>query len=131
MLLCLVFSFIFLFGNVFSVQAESIQEQQSLKQRLDQKEYSDEIAECKIYYRVTNTDNDGNGKIVWTVGKREFKMAKKPWYQSQDDYIFGPSNVVISNDKKSAKIFVTLYREGFGFWNGIEKFNLTFELKVN
>ena len=128
---CLIFSFIFLFGNVFSVQAESIQEQQTLQQCIDPKEYPNEIAECKVYYRVKNINNNGNGKIIWTVGEREFRMAKKPWYQSQDDYRFGPSNVKISEDRKSAKIFVTVSRDGFGFWNGVEKFNLTFELKIN
>ncbi len=131
LLFCLVLSFIFLFGNVFWVQAESIQEQQTLQQCIDPKEYPKEIAECKVFYRVKNTDNGGNGKIIWTVGERAFEMAKKPWYQAQYDYVFGPSNVKISADKKSAKIFVTVSRDGFGFWNGVEKFDLTFELKLN
>ena len=126
--ICLVFSFIFLFGNFFSVHAESVREQQTLQQCIDPKEYPNEIAECIVYYRVKN---DGNGKLIWTVGEREFRMAKSPWYMFQSDYKFGPSNVKISTDRKSAKIFVTVYRDGFGFWNGIEKFNLTFELKVN
>ena len=131
LLFCLVLSFIFLFGNVFWVQAESIQEQQTLQQCIDPKEYPKEIAECKVFYRVKNTDNGGNGKIIWTVGERDFNMLEKPWYQFQDNYEFGPSNVKISADRKSAKIFVTLTRDGFGFWNWGEKINLTLELKIN
>lgn len=131
LLFCLVFSFIFLFGNVLSVQAESIQEQQTLQQCIDPKEYPNEIAECKVYYRVKNTDNNGGEKIIWTIGEREFRMVEKPWYQPQGDYKFGPSNVKISADRKSAKVFVTLTRDGFGFWNWGEKINLTFELKIN
>ena len=123
---CLIFSFIFLFGNVFSVQAESIQEQQTLQQCIDPKKYPNEIAECKVYYRVKNGE-----KMIWTIGEREFKMVKEPWYQHSDDYKFGPSNVKISADRKSAKIFVTLTRDGFGFWNWGEKINLTLELKIN
>ena len=125
---CLIFSFIFLFGNVFSVQAESIQEQQTLQQCIDPKKYPNEIAECIVDYRVKDNNN---GKIIWTVGERKFRMVKKPWYQFQDDYKFGPSNVKLSADKKSAEIFVTLTRDGFGFWNHGEKINLTFELKIN
>ena len=131
LLFCLVFSFIFFFFYVLSVQAESIQEQQTLQQCIDPKEYPNEIAECKVYYRVKNTDNNGGEKIIWTVGERDFNMLEKPWYQFQDDYKFGPSNVKISADKKSAEIFVTLTRDGFGFWNHGEKINLTFELKIN
>ena len=128
LLFCLVLSFVFLLGNVFSVQAESIQKQQTLQQCIDPKEYPNEIAECIVYYRVKD---DANGKIIWTIGQREFRMAKEPWYQSKRDYVFGPSKFEISRDRKTAKIFVTVSRDGFGFWNGIEKFNLTFELKVN
>ncbi|MBQ9491713.1 MAG: hypothetical protein IJU86_02945 [Firmicutes bacterium] len=128
LLFCLVLSFVFLLGNVFSVQAESIQKQQTLQQCIDPKEYPNEIAECIVYYRVKN---DANGKIIWTIGQREFRMAKKPLYQSKNDYTFGPSKFEISRDRKTAKIFVTVSRDGFGFWNGKEEFNLTFELKVN
>lgn len=131
LLFCLVFSFMFLFSNIFSVQAESIQEQQSLQQCIDPKEYPNEIAECKVYYRVKNINNNGGKKIIWTIGERNFSMKKSPWYMSQDDYQFGPSNVRISADRKSAEIFVTLTRDGFGFWNWGEKINLTFELKIS
>ena len=128
---CLILSFIFLFGNVFSVQAESIQEQQTLQQCIDPKKYPNEIAECKVCYRVNNKNNNGGEKIIWTIGKREFSMVEKPLYQFQYDYKFGPSNVKISADGKSAEIFVTLTRDGFGFWNHGEKINLTFELKIS
>ena len=128
LLFCLVLSFVFLLGNVFSVQAESIQKQQTLQQCIDPKEYPNEIAECIVYYRVKD---DANGKIIWTIGQREFRMAKKPLYQSKSDYTFGPSKFEISRDRKTAKIFVTVSRDGFGFWNGKEKFNLTFELNLN
>ena len=149
LLFCLVFSFVLLFSSVFSVQAaEAIKErqilppyigpnveivgfmlrQQTLQQCIDPQEYPNEIAECIVYYRVKD---DANGKIIWTIGQREFRMAKEPWYQSKRDYVFGPSKFEISRDRKTAKIFVTVSRDGFGFWNGKEKFNLTFELKVN
>ena len=149
LLFCLVFSFVLLFSSVFSVQAaEAIKErqilppyigpnveivgfmlrQQTLQQCIDPEEYPNEIAECVVDYRVKNYINEG---IIWEFGEIEFRMAKKPWYQRQYDYKFGPSNVKLSADKKSAEIFVTLTRDGFGFWNHGEKINLTFELKIN
>ena len=131
LLFCLIFSFIFLFGNTFLLQAESIQEQQTLQKCIDSKKYPKEIAECTVYYRVKNINNDSEKEVIWTIGERKFRMAKKPWYQSQHDYVFSPSVVKISADRKSAKIFVTVSRNGFGFWNGVEKFDLTFELKLN
>ena len=131
LLFCLIFSFIFLFGNTFLLQAGSMQERQTLQKCIDSKKYPKEIAECAVYYRVKNINNDSEKEVIWTIGERKFRMAKKPWYQSQYDYVFTPSDVIISKNKKSAKIFVSVYRDGFGFWNGVEKFDLTFELKLN
>ena len=69
LLFCLVFSFIFLFGNVLSVQAESIQEQQTLQQCIDPKEYPNEIAECKV--------STGEKTQTIMVGKKLFGQSVK------------------------------------------------------
>ena len=132
LLFCLIFSFIFFFGSVFSVQAGGVvQDSKVMKQCIDQNEYPNEIVECVVNYTTQDIRNHGEKKIIWNVDNVEFRMERKAWYRSKSDYIFGPSNFEISSDRKTAKIFVTVSRDGFGFWNGIEEFNLTFELNVN
>lgn len=129
-LFCLVFSFTLLFGSVSLVQAtDSIQEKQSLKQCIDSKEYPEEIAQCEVNYTVKNINENDEQKIILAIGNREFDMAKIPWYQNKSQYRFGASSVKISDDKKYARIFVSVYRNGF--WGGTEKFDLIFEFKVN
>ena len=129
LLFCLVFSFIFLFGNVFSVQAGTAREEQKLKQCIDQKDYPNEIVECAVDYTVQSIRNNGEKKIIWNINNMEFLIKEKPWYKLESSYEFDNAYAEIHKNKDFALIHVSVYRAKF--WGGKEKFNLTFELKVN
>ncbi len=125
LLFCLVFSLIFLFGNVFSVQAAlitNVYDDQVLEQSLDQKHPDKEVVVCSLDYV---TLDDGEQEIILDI------KDINGWVRnSQPDnwYRFLGSNYKISDDGLSAKIFISVYR----IYNGNnEKFDLTFELKAN
>ena len=125
LLFCLVFSFIFLFGSVFSVQAEDFtHESQSLKLPLGSGAYSAEIVKCVVDY---TTQNDGEKKIIRSIDKTNFNV----WDPLDDcHYEFGNVHTEISEDRCSALIHVTVTRILYS--TKYEKeFDLTFELKVN
>ena len=122
LLFCLVFSFIFLFGSVFSVQAEDFtHKSQSLKLPLGSGACAAEIVRCVVDY---TTQNDGEKKIIRSIDKTEFS-AWDPF----DEYIYEFEHAYeISKNGDSALIHVTVIRT-LKSTQYKEKFNLTFELK--
>lgn len=122
LLFCLVFSFIFLFGSVFSVQAEDFtHESQSLKLPLGSGAYSAEIVKCVVDY---TTQNDGEKKIIRSIDNTEFSV-----WAPFDEYIYEFEHAYeISKNGDSALIHVTVIRT-LKSTQYKEKFNLTFELK--
>lgn len=129
LLLCLVFSFIFLFGNVFSVEAAISHESQVMQQCIDQKDYADEIVECVVDYTVQNIRNHGERKIIFRLDNTNFRIAEKPLYMWDDLYRFDHKHVVFEG-RDSALIYVSVYRKS-GIFLREKRFDLTFELKVN
>lgn len=130
LLFCLIFSFIFLFGSVSPVSAAVTKERQTLKQCIDQKEYSNEIIECVVDYTTQNIRNNGNRKIIWSINNMNFRIAEHPWYTWDNLYRFGDACAKISENKDFALIHVTVYRKS-GVLFKEKKFDLTFELKIN
>ena len=125
LLFCLVFSLIFLFGNVFSVQAAlitNVYDDQVLEQSLDQKHPDKEVVVCSLDYV---TLDDGEQEIILDIKDINGWVRNSQldnWYRCLG------SNYKISDDGLSAKIFMSVYR----IYNGKnEKFDLTFELKAN
>ena len=131
LLFCLVFSFVFLFGGVFSVEASEVtNETQSIINCIDQKEFPDEIIECKLSYTAQHIRNDGERKIIWEIKNIEFNVAKRPWYMWDSLYRFDHTNATIGSNKTSAKIFVSVYRKS-GIFLKEKRFDLTFDLNLN
>lgn len=125
LLFCLVFSFIFLFGSVFSVQAEDFtSKRQSLRLPLGPEGFMDEIVECVVDY---TTQNNGEKRIIEGIDKTKF-YARDPF--DECDYKFGNVHTEISEDRGSALIHVTVTRI-LCSTKYEKKFDLTFELKVN
>ena len=122
LLFCLVFSFIFLFGSVFSVQAEDFtHESQSLKLPLGSGAYTAEIVKCVVDY---TTQNNGEKRIIRSIDKTEFFV-----WAPFDEYIYEFEHAYeISKNGDSALIHVTVIRT-LKSTQYKEKFNLTFELK--
>ena len=136
LLLCLIFSFIFLFSNVFSVQAATdvtnihLYENQ-LEQPLYAKYPNDEVAVCKFSYI---TVNNGEQEIIWRIQDIDGWIKNNRHPDIYHYRLLGrKSNYEISEDGTSVKIFVTMerYKEFFIFPFREKEFNLTFEFKVN
>ncbi len=131
LLFCLIFSFIFFFGNVFSVQAGGVvQDSKVMKQCIDQNEYPNEIVECVINYTMQDIRNHGEKKIIWSVDDVKCRIAKHPCYMWDSLYRFNLKDVKICEKKNSALIYVTVYRIS-GICCQEKEFDLTFELKLN
>lgn len=129
--ICLVFSFIFLFGSIVSVQAADFShEVQTLEQRIDQKDYSNEIVECVAYYTTQNIRNHGEKKIIYNVDDVKFRIVKHPWYMWDNLYRFDHAYAKIGEERDSALIYVSVYRKSGIFFQD-KRFDLTFELKLN
>ncbi len=133
LLFCLVFSFIFLFGSIFSVQAGHaalVKESQVLKQCIAEDDYPNEKVECTVDYVVQNIRNNGEKKIILSIDNVKCRIAKHSWNRWDSLYRFDTSQVEISKDKNSALIHVSVYRIS-GILLQEKKIDLTFELKVN
>lgn len=128
--ICLVFSFIFLFGSIFSVQAAISHEVQTLKQCIEQKDCSNEIVECVTYYTTQNIRNHGERKIIYSIDDVNFRIVRHPWYMWNSLYRFDHAYAKIGEKRDSALIYVSVYRKS-GIFLQEKRFDLTFELKVN
>ena len=131
LLFCLVLSFVFLFGGVFSVEAsEVINETQLIEEYINKEEYPGEIIGCEVSYTAQHIRNGCEKKIIWEIQPPKFSIVKCPWYMWNELYRFDNVNVKISADRTSAKIFVSVYRKS-GIFLDEKKFDLTFDLNLN
>lgn len=132
LLFYLFFSFIFLFVNIFSVQAEPaihVYEDQVLEQSLDPKHADKEVVACSFCYTIQN--NDGREVIV---SIDNIKVWMRNHGDGSDTHTYGPYLYEfydicseISNNGSYAEIFISIWRH----YNKYEKFDLTFEFQLN
>lgn len=134
--LCLVFSFIFLFGNIFSVQAATdthIYIEQELKQFLDSGNANKEVIVCNFSYTTIDID-DGNGEreVILSINDIKGSVENPGWYDFGRGvngpyiYEFHDIGYEVSKNGLSAKIFMNVWRCG---WT-CKKFDLMFKFKI-
>lgn len=131
-LLCLIFSFVFFFSNVFQVEAATyvnIYKDTVLEKRLDPEDPDSPVVACKFTY--ITVDNDER-EVIWAV------KDIKAWTKKESLHFSYPctkTSYEISQDGSSAKIFVTIAKyEDVDWWIlpvHRRDYDLTFELKVN
>ncbi len=132
-LICLIFSFVFFFSNVFPVQAVTIYEGQTLEQFLDPKHPDEEIIKCEVLY---TTKNQNELKVIDKIEHTDFKVTNIPWPRNisgTSGCCYDRKNIhyLIGDDGTSAKIFLTIERRNGYFCQWLDgKFDLIFEFQV-
>ena len=107
-LLCLIFSFVFLFSNVFSIEAAvplQINEYEDtvLEEILDPDSPDEQIVACKFTYITVDY---GEGEVIWIIGDID------AWIKEESSGFIdcAHGSYEISQDGSSAEIFVTIGR---------------------
>ena len=130
-LLCLIFSFVFFFSNVFSVEATTVNiyEDVVLEKILDPKYPDRQVVVCKFTYM---TVDNGKGEVIWVI------KDIKAWTRGKSFgfyYFCTKTSSEISQDGSSAKIFVTIAQYEVNEWwlpnQHWRDYNLTFELNLD
>ncbi|MBQ9491715.1 MAG: hypothetical protein IJU86_02955 [Firmicutes bacterium] len=132
-LLCLIFSFVFLFSNVFSIEAAvplQINEYEDtvLEEILDPDSPDEQIVACKFTYITVDY---GEGEVIWIIGDID------AWIKEESsgfiDYSCARASYEISQDGSSAEIFVTIGAYEYIDGDPIPRryYHLTFELNLD
>ena len=132
LLLCLIFSFVFFFSNVFSVEATTVNiyEDAVLEKILNPKYPGGDVVACKFTYI---TVDNGEREVIWAI------KDITAWNKSKSEscyfiYSCTKKSHEISQDGSSAKIFVTITEYDItDWWWPVHRgdYNLTFELSLD
>ena len=137
-LLCLIFSFVFFFSNVFQVEATTcIKTYEDIVLETTPGPKDSKVFACK--FTCITLDN-GEREVVWAI--TDINAWRKAYDGDWFRYSCSKANYEISEDGLSAKIFVTLDEYRSSKYNEDlldmivsslhhEKYNLTFELNLD
>lgn len=135
LLLCLIFSFVFFFSNVFPVEAAThvnIYEDTVLEKNLDPKYPGEPTVACKFTYI---TADNGEREVIWAIKDIE-AWTKEELVSFYYVYSRSKTSYEINKDGSSTKIFITIakYKRNDEWWIPdvhCGDYNLTFELDLD